>query len=305
MTDESMDSRGTRADQMFRPRRRFLTEALGLGAGAAGLAAVGGGEALGQMGGPRVDDAAIVNFALNLEYLEAEYYTYATTGMGLEAAGVRVDGSGTLGAVTVKMNPTVPFATDIIRQYAFEIADDERRHVVFERAALAALGVQPVARPPIDLLNSFHALGNLIGVPDFDPFANETNFLLGAYVFEDVGVTAYHGAARLLRNKDILEAAAGILAVEAYHAGEIRTVLYARGQGAATEAISGVRRSLSTKNDDYGVGPVNGQSRIVLADANAVAFSRNYRQVLNIVYGAVGAPRGLFFPRGMNGVLTN
>jgi len=299
MSEELIAATQTRA---ARPRRDFFKKALGLGAGAAGLSALGrGGEAQGQMTGA-VNDPAILNFALNLEYLEAEYYTYAVTGRGIQALGIGVTGSGTPGPVVIKSNPMVTFATPAIQQYAVEIADDEQAHVRYLRSTLAAFGAQPVARPTVDLLNSFNTLAGAAGLPTpFDPFANEVNFLLGAYIFEDVGVSAYHGASSLLKNGNILSAAAGVLAIEGYHSGLIRQVLARRGQGPATQAISGVRLSLGG-SVDYGVmaGP-GGAATVVVADGNGLAASRTTRQVLNIVYGAQNAAGGLFFPNGMNG----
>jgi hypothetical protein len=84
-------------------------------------------------------------------------------------------------------------------------------------------------------------------------------FLVGAYVFEDVGVTAYHGAASLLTVPANLVTAAGILAVEAYHAGLIRTTInYLDPTGASiggyTNLISTLRASLS-KAGLLGVAP--------------------------------------------------
>jgi hypothetical protein len=299
MSKQTIATAETSVDRMFRPRRRFLARALGLGVGAAGLAGTGR-VATAKVGA--VNDPAILNFALNLEYLEAEYYTFALTGMSIEALGIPTTGSGTPGPITIKPNPQVPFRIPVVQQYAVEIASDEQKHVDYLRTTLAALGVQPVGRPAIDLLNSFNILAMAAGLGNsFDPFANDINFMIGAYIFEDVGVSAYHGAAPLIKDKDILAAAAGVLGIEAYHAGLIRTFLLAQMQGPATQAISNVRLALGGAVD-YGVasGP-NGNSSIVVADSNALAASRSTREVLNIVYGAPNAMGGLFFPNGVNG----
>lgn len=260
------------------------------------LAAVGVAAVSSPAEAQGVNDAAVLNFALNLEYLEAEFYIRAYYGTGLTAA----DTSGTGYANSVVGGSAVPFKTPAIQQYAREIATDELAHVRFLRSAL---GANAVGEPAIDLSSSFITLGNAIGVANFNPFADETSFLLGSYIFEDVGVTAYHGAAPLISNKQYLSAAAGILAVEAYHASEIRTLLFQAGAGPTTVKISAVRASLSGANDDQGVINTDGTANIVPTDSNALAFSRTPRQVLNIVYGTMNATKGLFFPNGVNGAV--
>ena len=111
--------------------------------------------------------------------------------------------------------------------YAEEIANDELDHVRFLRINI---GNTSIACPKMDIGPAFATLGAAAfnttnQTPAFSPYFDIYNFLLGAFVFEDVGVTAYKGAAPLILNKGILGAAAKILATESYHAGLIRAQL--------------------------------------------------------------------------------
>ena len=182
-------------------------------------------------------DADYLNFALNLEYLEANYYSLAASGQTIDQLGITLTGTGTQGQVVTKPGGpagcAVPFTSTLVQGYAKEIATEERNHVMFLRSAL---GSAAVAQPAIDLYNSFNTLVALLplGLTTFDPFANDINFLLGSYLFEDVGVSAYTGAAGLLTQPTNLDNAAGIQGVEAYHAGLVRTTIFALDQSAAT-----------------------------------------------------------------------
>ncbi|WP_414450011.1 ferritin-like domain-containing protein [Burkholderia sp. 22PA0099] len=298
-------------------RRQFFRNAGGLALGLAGgtlISACGGGSGDAALASSAPTDAEILNFALNLEYLEAQFYTYATTGSGLPAS--MTTGVGTMGNVIAGQQ--VPFQDPLVKAYANEIAMDEREHVNFLRTAL---GSAAVAQPSIDVggvdpNGAFSVAARAAGLVGagavFNPYASDNNFLLGAFIFEDVGVTAYKGASPLITNKTFLEAAAGILAAEAYHAGLVRTTLYAKGLDtssliSAANAISAARGSLDhVGSDDQGIsGSTPGTSNIVPLDANGLAYSRNYPNVLNIVYlTSTAAGKGGFFPNGVNGTLN-
>ena len=307
---EAFDARVERRTE----RREFFRTFAGATAIAGGLFLSHAPVAFGQTAAPT--DADILNFALNLEYLEAQFYSFAATGSGL--SNNLLTGTGTQGGVIGGRR--VNFTDPVVSQYAQEIAQDEIAHVRFLREAL---GSSAVAQPSIDVggtdpngafSNAARAAG-LVGPGQvFDPYANDENFLLGAFIFEDVGVTAYKGAAPLITSKVFLEAAAGILAVEAYHASLIRTVLYGKGIATsapqlieATEKISNARDSLDGDFDnDQGVRNVSNQfgtaSNIVPLDGNGLAYSRSAGQTLNIVYlNRMAVDRGGFFPNGVNG----
>lgn len=292
-------------------RRGFLRRAGVAGVAAAfapATAALLATPSKGLAAGADSADADVLNFALNLEYLEAEYYANAVFGQGLEALGEGIDGVGTPGPTIVKANPKVPFADPIIAAYAAEIAQDEINHVRFLRAEL---GSAAVAKPTIDLLDSFNTVAAALGIGSaFDPFATDHDFLFGAFSFEDVGVTAYHGVVPSLTDKAVLSAATGLLAVEAYHASAIRSLLYVQsllpGQSIFTvlaQGMSDLRDGFDGKKDkDQGiVDPSSGALNIVPADGFSIAHARSTNQVLRILYGSAARVPGLFFPNGTNG----
>ncbi|MBR0551856.1 ferritin-like domain-containing protein [Stakelama marina] len=258
-----------------------------------------------------VTDEDVLNFALNLEYLEAQFYAYAATGTGLPNS--MLGGTGTQGAVSG--GKKVNFTDPVVAQYAREIARDEQNHVAFLRGALGSAAVaQPALDISADANGAFSAAARAAGLigdgQSFDPYASDENFLLGAFIFEDVGVTAYKGASPLITNSTFLEAAAGILAAEAYHAGLVRTTLYRKGLQApsliqATEDISDARDSLDGRDDDdQGIAERDNAANLVPADDSGLAYSRTTGQVLNIVYlSAAQSTKGGFFPDGVNGTI--
>lgn len=248
-------------------RRRFFKRA-----GTAGLAMAAttmlGGSIEKLSATTTLTDLDIVNFALNLEYLEGEFYSVATFGATLQERGI-IPSSAVSGPTTG--GKMVSFGGSPIAYLASALRKDEQEHVLFLRKAL---GSSAVKKPAINL----DAAG--FG------FASVNDFIKLSRIFEDVGVT-YLGAAPLLKSKTYLDAAARILATEAQHAGAIRTEVIIRGV-------------TNVKIDSKDVPPT--QHNPFDVDSNALSIPRSTTEVLSIVYSG-GSHSGGFFPDGLNGTI--
>ena len=91
------------------------------------------------------------------------------------------------------------------------IGDHEKQHVAAVTQTIKSLGGTPVDKPKIT-----YPAGT---------FDSRDKFLATASVFEELGVTAYHGQVPLIKSGDILGAAASIAGVESRHAAVIATLI--------------------------------------------------------------------------------
>jgi rubrerythrin len=219
---------------------------------------------------------SLLQFALNLEYLEVEYYqNYAN----------------------------VNFSNSFYKGLSKEIYDNEVAHVNLYNKKL---GSKSIEKPDIDIEGAFNGAALAAGLikegEEFNPFADEISFLLGGMLIEDVGVTAYTGASSLIEDKELRNVICGILAVESHHMGAIRSIIYQSGEDNISKAnkIIDARKQLSTtKGTEEHIN--NNNVNIIPSDENAVGYHRKPREVLDIVFLEKGSDRGGFFPNGLNG----
>ncbi|KAI3430289.1 hypothetical protein D9Q98_004885 [Chlorella vulgaris] len=249
-----------------------------------------------------ITEADVLNFALNLEYLEANFYKCARDGKPLSSE-LRGGGPAPIGCK--KAQGLDAESLYLLRQ----IAADEIAHVRFLRKAL---GDAAVPQPLIDIGPAFVAAANAAAGTTLDkkfsPYRSAVEFLHGAFIFEDVGVTAYHGGLRALTTDAFRDAAEGILAVEAYHAGAVRLALRNKrwlktGYADTTvQQLIGLISKLRDSADCSDATEDAGLELLAPADKSGIAYSRSVEGVLKIVYLG-GVNKGGFFPKGVNGVI--
>ncbi|KAK9803530.1 hypothetical protein WJX73_004490 [Symbiochloris irregularis] len=246
----------------------------------------------------------VINFALNLEYLEATFYSCAAYGQPLPAD---LTGGGPASTGCQKAN--LDAKTQAIAE---ELASNEMDHVALLRSVLGSQAV------PIPLLNIGSAFGEAADLaagmtltPTFSPYLNSLFFLHGAFIFEDVGVTAYAGAVPLLATSSYLGDAARILAVEGYQSGIVRDELYQSIDvvtpynitvGDLVEAIAALRAKVGT-GDAQGLESTSGALTLVPVDSMGLVYTRTPQEVINIVTLGASNGRGGFYPNGLNSAL--
>ncbi|XP_071688528.1 ferritin-like catalase Nec2 [Rutidosis leptorrhynchoides] len=264
-------------------------------------------------------DKNILEFALNLEYLEAEFFLYGSTGKGLDhiQPGLAGGGPPPMGA---RMARLTPLLRNIITQFAFQ----EVGHL---RAIKGKIG-GGIPRPLMDLSSKSFAItiSKAFGrplIPPFDPYANDINYMLASYMIPYVGLTGYVGANPKLQSSTAKQLVAGLLGVESGQDAVLRTLLYNRGAEKVapygitvaefTDRISGLRNKLGHAGlKDKGLivpvtlgveGKMPGN--LLIADTDSLSYGRKPPEILRIVYGSgkEQVPGG-FFPSGANGTIA-
>ncbi|KAI7746135.1 hypothetical protein M8C21_032417 [Ambrosia artemisiifolia] len=270
-------------------------------------------------------DMDLLEFPLNLEYFEAEYFLFGSLGKGLDTIepGLAAKGPPPIGAKQANLSLLIK---DVITQFAYQ----EIGHL----RAIKKL-VQGFPRPLLNLsAKSFGtvmdaAVGNPLS-PPFDPYANDLNYLISCYVIPYVGLTGYVGANPKLESPDSRKLlygydklVAGLLGVESGQDAVIRSLLYERANekvvpyditvGEFTQKISQLRNKLGNDGlKDEGLKvPIelgaekNTQGNVLAGDEDSVAYGRTPQEILRIVYGTGDekAPGG-FYPQGGDGAIA-
>ena len=130
------------------------------------------------------NDIRILNFALTLEFLEADFYRMA------------------------KSN-SVSGTDPQLQRYTEWVAGHEAQHVRFLQGAIRAQGGRPGKKPNFEFGDRVTDVAKYRGT---------------AQVLEDIGVRAYLGQASRILQPKLLTAAGSILAIEARHSSWIRFI---------------------------------------------------------------------------------
>lgn len=144
------------------------------------------------------DDVEILNYALTLEYLEAEFYERALDNLDRDD----IDSVSPVANLDVRNRDRIIDDLEVIRSH-------EEAHATTLASVIESLGATPVPEPDFDF-------GSAV--------TDAEEFLATAAALEDTGVAAYAGAAPAIEDPTLVPPALSIHSVEGRHASFVRTV---------------------------------------------------------------------------------
>ena len=286
-------------------RRRFIA-ALGITGAAAGAGLLSGCANTTTtpistvLGAGQTD---ILNFVLNIEYLQATLFAYLTTGADMPAAVTANSGpiTGTLSAPVVFTGTYASQIADLLNEVYF----DDLNHVFNLRNIL---GSAAISRPAIYLAN-FGAI-------------TATNALSIARLLKDLALTAYAGAVTGISTSNATYIGQ-ILGAESFHSGALRLISIQNPTIAAdlplTDGLGydvppadiGTGVATTGPTASGGFFPTSGGATSQTEITTGMGYARTIQQVLQVLYGTSNtapAPHGSFsggfFPNGVNGNIT-
>ncbi|KAK2976911.1 hypothetical protein RJ640_024745 [Escallonia rubra] len=261
------------------------------------------------------EDIDMMQFAENLEHLEADFFLWSALGYGLDqvAPSLAMGGPPPIGAQKANLDA---LTQHIIEEFGYE----EVGHL---RALKTTVGGFP--RPLLDL--SAHNFAKLFDqafgyplVPPFDPYRDSLSYMLASYVIPYVGLVGYVGTNPNINGYITKRLLAGLLGVEAGQDTVIRSYLYERAKEVVhpynhtvaefTIQISELRNRLAMCGiKDEGIivplelGAENRtMTNVLSANYDSLSYTRTPQEILRIVYGTGDehVPGG-FYPQGGNG----
>uniref|UniRef100_A0A5B7AQX7 Putative desiccation-related protein PCC13-62-like n=1 Tax=Davidia involucrata TaxID=16924 RepID=A0A5B7AQX7_DAVIN len=261
------------------------------------------------------EDVDMLQFAENLEYLEAEFFLWGALGYGLDRIAPELVMGGPPPIGPKKAN--LDFLTqNIITEFAYQ----EVGHL---RALISTVGGFP--RPLLNLSapNFAKLFDEAFGyalVPPFDPYRDSLSYMLASYVIPYMGLVGYVGANPNINGYQSKRLLAGLLGVESGQDAVIRMYLYERAAELVypyhdtvaefTIRISELRNKLAMCGiKDEGIivplelGAENRTtSNVLSANTESISYTRTPGEILRVVYdsGDEHVPGG-FYPDGANG----
>lgn len=239
----------------------------------------------------------VLNFALNLEYLEANLYSIVTTGNPISAI-LMGSAPGTISGSPGKL--TLGTATTALFQ---ALVQDETNHINQLRSTITSLGGTPISMPNIN----YGAKGAI---------TTEAQLYVVTRQFTATGNGAYAGAAQfLISNPTVLTVASQILGAEGQHLGAVNfEINVSANAGAGTQSKIDLQDTLPSATQYFDVFVSGAANANTSNQAPGLAPARSTAQDLGIVYGVsspttltppTGVTSGGFFPNGVNGNITS